>query len=277
MSSIIEVENLWYVYHPNVTALKGVTLRIELGESIALIGQNGGGKTTLAKHFNGLLKPTKGKVLVKGDDTKTCDTSKLALIVGYVFQNPIHQIFSSTVYDEIAFGPKNIGLAGKEVNERVMKTIEEVGLSGYEKTHPYDLDYGKMKLLTIASIMAMNPDVYCLDEPTTGQDHVGRRTVAALVKRLNEKGATVITITHDMRFVANVAQRIILMADGMILADGPTRAIFQDKRSLQSAQIKPPQITQLAEGLSEYSIPKDILTTDEMASAIRSKLQDNRL
>lgn len=272
MTPIIEVEDLWHVYPPNITALKGVTLRIGLGESVALIGQNGGGKTTLAKHFNGLLKPTKGKVLVEGVDTKTSDTSKLALIVGYVFQNPIHQIFSSAVYDEIAFGPKNMGMAGKELDERVIKTIEEVGLSGYEKTHPYDLDYGKMKLLTIASIMAMKPKVYCLDEPTTGQDHVGRKMVATLVKRLNEKGATVITITHDMKFVANVAQRIILMADGTILADGPTRAIFQDERTLQSAQIKPPQVTQLAEGLSEYSVPRDVLTIDEMASAVRSKL-----
>mgnify|MGYP001058936938 FL=1 len=272
MSPIIEVEDVWHIYPPNITALKGVTLRIELGESIALIGQNGGGKTTLAKHFNGLLKPTRGKVLVKGVDTKTRDTGDLALTVGYVFQNPIHQIFSSTVYDEIAFGPKNIGMTGKELEERVMKTIEEVGLSGYEKTHPYDLDYGKMKLLTIASIMAMNPDVYCLDEPTTGQDHVGRRTVAALVKRLNAKGATVITITHDMRFVANVARRVILIADGRILADGPTRAIFQSENALRSAQIKPPQVTQLAEALSEYNIPKDILTVDEMALAIRSKL-----
>jgi energy-coupling factor transport system ATP-binding protein len=249
-------------------ALNGVSLKIEPKETIALIGQNGGGKTTLAKQFNGLLKPSKGRVLVKGVETREIPTNKLALTVGYVFQNPSHQIFSSKVWDEVAFGPKNAGFSIQEIEKRTRWAIGAVGLSGSEQTHPYDLDYGKMKLLTIASIMSIKPEVYCLDEPTTGQDHQGRRRVAELIQDLNESGSTVMVITHDMRFVAEVAKRIVLVAGGNIVADGPTREIFEKTEVLAKAQIKPPQITQLAQALGDCGVRRNLMTVREAADSI---------
>ena len=265
---MVDVQDVWYSYGNEVMALNGVSLKIEPKETIALIGQNGGGKTTLAKQFNGLLKPSKGRVLVKGVETREIPTNKLALTVGYVFQNPSHQIFSSKVWDEVAFGPKNAGFSVQEIEERTKWAIGAVGLSGSEQTHPYDLDYGKMKLLTIASIMSIKPEVYCLDEPTTGQDHQGRRRVAELIQDLNESGSTVIVITHDMRFVAEVAKRIVLVAGGNIVADGPTREIFEKTDILAKAQIKPPQITQLAQALGDCGVRRDLMTVREAADSI---------
>ncbi len=270
--SLVDVQDVWFSYGKEVMALRGVSLKVERKERVALIGQNGGGKTTLAKQFNGLLKPTKGRVLVKDADTRQVPTNRLALTVGYVFQNPAHQIFSSKVWDEVAFGPKNAGLTPDEVNERTRSAIESVGLAGLEQTHPYDLDYGKMKLLTIASIMSIRPEIYCLDEPTTGQDHQGRRRVADLIRSLNEAGAAVVAITHDMRFVAEVAERIVLVAGGRIVADGPTREIFGKTDILAGAQIRPPQITQLAHALADYGVRPDLMTVGEMAEFLAGML-----
>src|SRR3989304_7279194 len=271
--TVIDVQDVWFSYNHEVIALQGMSLTIDEAESIALIGQNGGGKTTLAKHFNGLLKPTKGKVFVKGVETRTLPANKLAFTVGYVFQNPAHQIFSSKVRDEVSFGPHNAGLSSDEVERRTAEAIEKVGLKGYEDVHPYDLDYGKQKLLTVASIMSMNPEVYCLDEPTTGQDHKGRWMVADLIHRLNDSGATVGVITHDMRFVAEVAKRVVLIADGRILADMEKKEIFEKSEMLRCAQIKPPQITDLAHSLTRYNVPASILTVTEMADALQSILR----
>lgn len=266
--SLIDVQEVWYSYSAEVMALNGVSMKIEQKETIALIGQNGGGKTTLAKHLNGLLKPTRGQVLVKGIDTRKVPANRLALTVGYIFQNPSHQIFSSRVWDEVAFGPKNAGLKPDEIEERTRRAVDSVGLSGFEQTHPYDLDYGKMKLLTIASIMSIRPEVYCLDEPTTGQDHQGRRRVAELIRNLNQNGATVIVITHDMRFVAEVAKRIVLIAGGRIVADGQTREIFEKTNILAGAQIRPPQVTQLAHALADCGVPPNLMTVRELRDSI---------
>ncbi len=271
--TLIDVKDVWFSYNNKNMALNGVSLMIESGETIALIGQNGGGKTTLAKHFNGLLRPTRGQVLVRGSDTTEVPANKLALTVGYVFQNPSHQIFSSKVWDEVAFGPKNAGLKPEEIEERTEAAIAAVGLKGFEQTHPYDLDYGKMKLLTIASIISIRPEVYCLDEPTTGQDHQGRRRVAELMRSLNNAGATVIAITHDMRFVAEVAERVILLAGGKIVADGETRQIFEKTNILEGAQIRPPQITQLARALTDCGVPPNLMTVREMATSISTMIR----
>lgn len=229
--NLIEAEDVWFSYDHEVMALKGVSLTIGKGETVALIGQNGGGKTTLAKHFNGLLKPTKGRVLVKGVETRTLSANKLAFTVGYVFQNPAHQIFSSKVRDEVSFGPRNAGLSSDEVERRTAEAIEKVGLKGYEDVHPYDLDYGRQKLLTVASVISMNPEVYCLDEPTTGQDHKGRWMVAELTHKLNKTGATVVVITHDMRFVAEVAKRVVLIADGRIRGHANKRDLREGRNA----------------------------------------------
>jgi len=271
---IIKVINLWYQYpDSDFWALRGVNLEIQRGELIALIGQNGGGKSTLAKNLNGLYKPTKGRVLVEGLDTKQVPTHEIVKRVGYVFQNPSHQIFESKVWDEVAYGPKNFGLDEEEIKERVEWALSLVGLQGYEDTHPYDLDYGKMKLLTVASVLAMKPDVLVLDEPTTGQDHKGRWILAELSKKLNREGFTIVTITHDMRYVAEVAKRTILIANGQILMDGPTRKVLTDIETLRKAAIKPPQVVQLAHALRDKGVEIDALTVREALEQFKKILK----
>lgn len=269
---MIEVRNVWFWYDHDVPALRDVSLTIGAGEVVAIIGQNGGGKTTLAKHLNGLLKPSKGDVLVKGHNTRETPTHVLSSIVAYVFQNPSHQIFMSTVYDEVAYGPLQQGLSKTTVHERVGGALEMVGLSLHPKTHPYDLDYGQMKLVTVASAIAMNPDILVLDEPTTGQDHRGRRKVAEVIRCLNMQGKTVVIITHDMRFVAETASRTVVMADGRILADGPTSSIMTDVELLSQAAIKPPQPVQLSRRLGEHGYRFDMLTVSDAFEELRRKL-----
>ncbi len=261
---VIKVEDVWFQYPGGVWALRGVTMDVYEGELIAMIGQNGGGKTTLAKHLNGLLKPTKGRVLVEGLDTKDTPTHEIAKRVGYVFQNPSHQIFESTVWDEVAFGPKNQGLEGEELEERIKWALNLVGLEEFVKVNPYDLDYGKMKLLTVASVLAMKPKILVLDEPTTGQDHRGRWILADLCKKLNrEEGMTILVITHDMRFVAEVAERTILLANGKIMMDAPTREVMGAIDILRKAAIKPTQIAILSSMLREKGIDISALTVKE--------------
>ncbi|MEN2974187.1 MAG: ABC transporter ATP-binding protein [Candidatus Caldarchaeales archaeon] len=261
--TIIEFKNVWFTYDKEVTALRGINLKIQRGERIALIGQNGSGKTTLAKHMNGLLKPSTGDVIVKRFNTKTTPTHIITNIVGYVFQNPVHQIFMKSVYEEVSYGPKNQGLPEDEVNRRVKNALEMVGLSGYENYHPHDLNYGQMKLLTIATIIAMDPEVYVLDEPTSGQDHRGRRKIMKLIDTISREGKTIIIITHDMRFVAETVERTILMSRGEIVADGPTKEVFLETELLQKTAIKPPQIVQLCSELKRGGLNFDCITLHE--------------
>jgi ABC-type cobalt transport system, ATPase component len=269
MSEIIRVEDVWFRYEgADFWALKGVSLTIKRGELLAIIGQNGGGKTTLAKNLNGLLKPTKGRVLVDGLDTKTIPTHEIVKRVGYVFQNPSHQIFESTVWKEVAYGPINLGLSPEEVKQRVEWALSEVGLQGYEQYNPYDLDYGKMKLLTVASVLAMKPQVLILDEPTTGQNHAGRHLLSNLSRRLNREGFTVVIITHDMRFVAETVNRVVLVSNGEILMDGSTREVLNAFDVLKKAAIKPPQIVQLASELRKKGIDINALTIEEALQEI---------
>lgn len=269
---MIDVDDVWFWYDHDVPALRGVSLSIRAGEVVAVIGQNGGGKTTLAKHLNGLLKPSKGVVRVRGYDTRETPTHVLASIVAYVFQNPSHQIFMSTVYEEVAYGPLQSRLSKSTVDERVAHALEMVGLSSYPRAHPYDLDYGQMKLVTVASAIAMNPDVIVLDEPTTGQDHRGRRKVAEVIRKLSREGKTIIIITHDMKFVAENTERTVVMAEGRILADGPTETIMTDMELLAQAAIKPPQTVQLAYGLGERVSRLNMLTVSEALTELKRVL-----
>lgn len=272
---MIEVRDVWFWYsNDDAPALRGVSMSISAGEVVSIIGQNGGGKTTLAKHLNGLLKPSRGVVLVKGHDTRETPTHILSSTVAYVFQNPSHQIFMSTVYDEVAYGPIQQGLPKSIIEERVKTALEMVGLGAVDtKTHPYDLDYGQMKLLTIASAIAMNPDVFVLDEPTTGQDHKGRRKVAEVVKKLNDMGKTIIIITHDMKFVTETARRTVVIVNGQIIADGPTSDIMSDAELLAQAAIKPPQTVQLAHALSNRGYRLRMLTISEALEELGKALR----
>ncbi len=263
----IETIDLHYVYPDGTTALRGIDLRIDQGEFVCIIGQNGSGKTTLAKHFNGLLRPSKGRVLINGRDTKGLSTAELAHFVGYVFQNPDHQIFSNTVAEEVAFGPKMLGLSEVQVRDAVEQALETVGITHLMNEHPMFTSRGERQLIAIASVIAMRQPIIVIDEPTTGQDARHSGQLLALMKRLVEEGLTIVAITHDMRLVAAHHGRTVALLDGRILVDGETRAVFSHPEILAASFVEPPQIAQLSLSLRDVGFGVS-LTVDEFYDQI---------
>ena len=266
---IIKCENLTHVYSGVVVAIQNINLVINKGELVGIIGQNGSGKTTLVKHFNGLLKPTKGKVIVKGNDTANMRVQELSRNVGYVFQNPNHQLFARTVQEELEFGPRNLGISEEEIADRVEKALKFFNLSEYQNHHPYRISYPIRKLVGMASIYTMQPDVFILDEPTTGQDHITTRTVYELINRLRDEGSTVICVSHDMILLAEVVERMIVMRDSLIIADTDPKTVFSDKELMASTHLTPPQITELSYRLRENKLINNItLSVDELLEEV---------
>jgi cobalt transport protein ATP-binding subunit len=255
--------------------LHGVNLRIEEGEFVALIGQNGAGKTTLAKHFNGLLKPTSGNVRVLGRDTRSASVADLARAVGYVYQNPDHQIFAQHVRTEATFGPRNLGLSQAEVERRVNDALALVGLDGQADDFSFSLGRGQRQKLAVASVLAMEPRILVVDEPTTGLDQAGARGILELLSRWNAEGRTIVAITHDMSLVAERIPRTIAVTDGRILADGPTRHVLSNAELLRTAFLRPPQVTRVAQRLTDFGIEPDTLTVSELYAQICAKLGRN--
>ena len=254
----IWIDSLSFTYPTGVAALQGVSLRIMPGESVAIIGENGAGKTTLVKHVNGLLKPTSGQVRVGGWDTRERSVAQLASIVGYVFQNPDDQLFESTVWAEVIFGPKNIGLTMEQTIERADAALRTVGLIDLAQKHPYDLSISQRKKVAVASVLAMHTPVLVLDEPTTGQDHNDTELVGQIVEDLKKQGKTVITITHDIDFCAEHFDRVVVMAQGSILLDGPAREILVQSEILAQTHVEPPQLIRLSERLEMKGRPLNV-------------------
>jgi energy-coupling factor transporter ATP-binding protein EcfA2 len=267
---IIHVKALRYVYPGGLEALRGVDLEIREGEKIGVIGQNGSGKTTLVKHFNGILRPTEGQVLIKGKDVRQYKRGELAMIVGYCFQVASHQIFCRSIREEIAYGPHNMGLGKEEIQSRVEEAMKTFGLEPYADVHPYRVGLGIRKLLTIASVYAMHPEVLVLDEPTTGQDYLGLCNIVKVVDAANKRGCTIVVISHDMRFVASTMDRVIIVSGGLIVKDDTVRRVFSDRDVLAKARLDPPQITQLAQTFQDKRIPKDLVNISEMYDALMS-------
>ena len=265
--TIIQVRNLWYQYRDDIVALKGVDLDIEAGEFVAVIGQNGSGKTTLVRHFNGLLKPASGKVLVGGQDTRKVDVGALARTVGFVFQNPDHQIFCATTREEVAFGPRNLGLEGEELDGRVEEALHRFGLVELADSPPAVLGFGMRRKISVASVYAMRPRVFVLDEPTTGLDWRNSMSLMDTVRSMHEDGHTIILVTHDMKLVCEFAQRSLVLRDGGILAYDDTREIFKRSEILKETGIEPPQIAELSKRMMSYGMPDDVLTVDEFRAA----------
>lgn len=254
--------------------LHGVSLRVDRGEYVAMIGQNGGGKTTLAKLFNGLLKPTSGTVRTGGVNTRDSSVAELARTVGYVYQNPDHQIFAQKVRTEIAFGPRNLGLSSEEVTRRVDEALDLVDLREYEDAFAFSLGRGLRQKLAVASVLAMSPPVLVVDEPTTGLDLQGSRSILDLLGRWNADGRTIIVITHDISLVAERVPRTVIIAGGTILADGPTRDVLSDAGLMQKAFLRPPQVTRVAQRLQEFGVSPNVMTVrelrDELGRALRA-------
>ena len=262
----VQVEGLHFEYDKGVEVLRGIDLTIRKGEFVAIIGQNGSGKTTLVKHFNGLLRPTSGRILVNAAETAQKTVAQLSRTVGYLFQNPDHQIFSTTVEDEIAFGPKNLGVGRDEIEKRVAEALKLVGLEDYRKVPPSTLGLGQRRKVTLAAIVAMKPDVMVLDEPTTGIDWNGSLQLMDSVTELNKQGHTIVTITHSMRVVAQYAHRTVVLANGKVILDGPTREVFAQPDILKTTFLAPPQITCLAQDLG---LDPKTLSVDEFYSTMK--------
>jgi energy-coupling factor transport system ATP-binding protein len=247
--ALVQAEAVVFRYASGTPALNGVSLSIHAGEFVALIGQNGSGKTTLAKHLNGLLRPTGGAVLLRGTDLRQLPLNRVASEIGYVFQNPDHQIFAATVYDEVAFGPRNARLPAAELAERVEAALEAVGLQGLEHDDPFLLSKGHRQRLAVASLLALRPQLLILDEPTTGLDYAEQRRMMELLARLHAQGLAIVMITHSPWVVAEYAQRGVLMSDGRILFDGPLRALFAEEALLARAHFRVPDVTRLGRRL----------------------------
>jgi len=253
----IEMDRLWHVYPQDTTALKDVSLTICEGEFVAVMGRNASGKTTLVKHVNGLLKPTKGKLRVAGIDPERATIAELARRVGFVFQNPNDHLFADTVEEEIAFTARNLGYSGREVSSRVDEMLERFGLKDCRRQYPRFLSGGEKQRVALASVLVAHPQVLILDEPTRGMEQRLKSELMAFLNEYREGGNTVILVTHDVETVVEHADRVVLLSEGRIVVDG-------DKRSVLSrALLFSPQINRLVQGFDKYGVPDDILSVDE--------------
>ena len=236
--------------HPNgVTALKGIDLTIKSGDVISIVGENGAGKTSLIKHINGLLKPTKGSVSVFGVDTRKESVSALSRHIGIVFQNPSHQLFSESVEDEIRFGMMNFGFEEELVAKRLNWALNLFDLERYRTISPMLLSGGEKKRLCFASVLSWDPKVVILDEPTSGQDFLQKENLMNVIKLLSSQGKTIIIVTHDIEFIWPLQPRIVVMAGGRIVKDGLAEKVLNDEDVLKRARLLKPHLLSLTEGL----------------------------
>jgi len=261
-------ESVGFVYPDGTQALEAVDLAVAPGARVALVGQNGSGKSTLVRHFNGLLRATRGRVMVDGREVGVRHVAELARLVGVVFQNPVRQIFSGRVRAEVAFGARNVGLSGHALEERVVAALTTVGLESNIDDNPYDLGYSKRKLLALASILAMETPAVVLDEPTTGQDARGVARVQAIVTGLASAGRTVIAISHDMRFVAETFERVVVMRAGMVVLDGSPAEVFAEPSwpVLASTYLEPPLAARVGAAAGLGSTPSESSLIEGLAA-----------
>ena len=254
------IKNLDFSYLADVPVLKKLNMKLDKCPT-AIIGQNGAGKTTLVKLLKGLLKPVSGSIYFHGEDISGKTVAMLAGNVGYVFQNPDDQIFKYNVMDEILFGPLNIGMDAERAKKEAERALKLTGLTGKEKENPYDLELYERKMTAIASVLAMDTDVLILDEPTIAQDCKGRQIIGDIIRSLSERGKLVIAILHDMDFVAENFERVIIMAHGQVLADGTAKGVFAQEEALKKARLQKPYVMQLCEALG---YEKSYLTVEEL-------------
>jgi cobalt transport protein ATP-binding subunit len=260
---MIEVKDLHFTYPNGVEALKSVSLTIGNGDFVAVMGENGAGKTTLVKHFNGLLKPTSGSVFIDGVDTKKVSVATLSKNVGFVFQNPDNQLFSETVEEEIAFALKNFGFKEEVIKRRVKWALNLLSLAQYRKTSPFMLSGGERKRVALASVLAWNPKILILDEPTIGQDYQQKEKLHQFIVQMKNQQKTTIIVTHDVEFVAECNPRVLLMRGGRIVADGEAENVLTNPEILVKASIVPPQIAQIFIKLSDLGLPKQVIDVYE--------------
>ena len=277
--TILRTENLTYTYGAKTpfekTAVNNVNIEIKKGDIIGVIGHTGSGKSTLMQMLNGLITPTGGKVYLDGKDiyANKKELRSIRFKVGLVFQYPENQLFEETVAKDIAFGPKNLGLAAEEIDRRVRQAMEQVGLE-YDKIaecSPFELSGGQMRRVAIAGVLAMQPKVLILDEPTAGLDPAGRRSILNMIRNLHAAGGlTVIMVSHSMDDISTLATRLVVMSKGEMVLTGTPREVFRQQELMQSIGLDVPQAAQLAHQLREegYDLPDDLYTLEELRDAI---------
>ncbi|NPV06506.1 MAG: ATP-binding cassette domain-containing protein [Anaerolineae bacterium] len=276
MPGLVEVENLHHSFPDGWDALNGVSLRLDAGEYVALIGPNGSGKTTLAKHLNGLLKPTSGRVVVAGMDTRQVQVSTLARTVGYVFQNPDHQIFCATVREELSFGPSALQVPPEEAADRVQQEMRAFGLMDVAERPPAVLSPGLRRRVALASVLTTRPRLLILDEPGVGLDAREQEEVFARLAAYNTEGNAVLLISHDMRAVAQQARRCLLLAEGRVVADGHPSSVLYDSKALAEAGMQPPTMSRLAQATADLGLPARLLSPQEFGRAYLELLAASR-
>ncbi len=267
---MIILEDVHFAYDGLYTALQGISLQINDGERIAIMGSNGAGKTTLVKHLNGLLRPDNGRVIFDGVDTKHYSVAELARDIGLVMQNPDHQLFLDSVEREILFSLENLGYQKEEAKERCERTLASLGLAGFSERSPFTLSGGERKRVALATVLATEPRVISLDEPTIGQDARQKENLARMLCALNDKGKTVIVVTHDIEFVTENFPRTVAMANGMIVADGPTNSVLSNDAVIEQCSLSRPQLTETARQLHKVfpDVPQRLTLMDDLEEAV---------
>lgn len=264
--NIIETRNLTHIYRGKINALDGINFTARPGERIAIIGANGAGKSTLFKHFNGILKPTSGDVLIKGEPINKKNILDVRKTVGLVFQDPDDQIFAPTVKQDVAFGPMNLGLSPEEIEKRVQESLETVRLTGFEERAPHHLSTGEKKKVAIAGMLAMQPEMLVLDEPTAGLDPGGAMRLIKLINEMNRYlGITTIIATHEVDIVPLLADRVCVMSMGKIIGEGNVLEIFSSPELIKKTHLRLPIVAQLMEMLKEEGVPVNVRFTLEEA------------
>ena len=282
MEPILQVQNLTHTYSAGTpfehTALENINFTVHRGEFIGIIGHTGSGKSTLMQHLNGLLKPTSGKILLDGKDIWSDKklTRQARFRVGLVFQYPEYQLFEETVYKDISFGPKNMGLDKNEIDRRVRQAAEFVGLTEQQlQTSPFDLSGGQKRRVAIAGVIAMEPEVLILDEPTAGLDPVGREEILSNIEQYRRaKNATIMMVSHSMNDVARLTDRLLVLNGAHIAMDGTPDEVFRQAEELERIGLDIPQITRVFLRLRSMGLPVEPVYTMEQAVAAMKKLKE---
>ncbi len=271
---MISVQNVDFHYTTGPEVLQKANLEINDGEFVAIMGENGAGKTTLVKMFNGLLKPTHGKVLVDGTDTREKSVAQLSRDVGLIFQNPDHQLFAETVAEELSFSLRNFGFKEDTIRRRVTTLLTALDLERYEKSSPFVLSGGERKRVALAAILSWDPKHVIMDEPTIGQDYLQKDRLRNFIVELVSQGKTVVIVTHDVEFVAECKPRIVLLSRGEIVGDGPAAEILTNPPVIQQASLVMPQIAILMKSLKDFGLPPNIIEAYSARAFLVGKLKE---
>jgi energy-coupling factor transporter ATP-binding protein EcfA2 len=276
---IIMIREIFYTYPNGTKALKNINLNISKGGLLAIMGKNGAGKTTLIRTLNGLIRPTHGNIYIENENISSKSIATLSKKVGIIFQNPFHQLFSNSVEEEIKFSLKSCVQDKEEIQNRTNKILREFNLDKYKNRSPLNLSGGESKKLAIASIICRDPEILVFDEPTLGQDAKEIEFFINLIKNERKHGKTIIIITHNIEFSYEYLPRTILMADGQIIADGPTKEILNNKMLVELSSLVQPQIKQFSVALKKNGFPQtdDLVTKDMLIKYLSNFLKSKSL